>query len=184
MHCGLDFRPVDTVRWHPLDLSIEELSEEQTLIDTADEEVDRLLTQTDGRHLVYTLNIKGRGPLHKTVQRTDFQNDLQERLNDTWSERDPFAWCERLQVTTSPPIDREELKQAEDFVGDLLRFVDGAKKDDALLKELGEELQALLGHSQAKRYLDESALTRENLLQWIADAETRCLDHLIQEEES
>ena len=180
----LDFRPVDTVRWQQLDLIIDELSEEQALIDRADEEVDRLLTQTDGRHLVYTLNIKGRGPLHKTVQRTDFQDDLQERINDTWSERDPFAWCERLQVTTSPPIDREELRQAEDFVGDLLRFIDGAKKDDALLSELGEELQALLGHSQAKRYLDESALTQENLLQWMADAETRCLDHLIQEEES
>lgn len=180
----LDFRPVDTVRWHQLVLTIDEMEKEQRLIDEIDSSVDHLLGYTDGRHLVYTLNITGRGPIHKAVQRPDFQEDLLERINSTWSERDPFAWCERLQVTTSPPIDREELIQAGDFVGDLLRYIDESKKDEALLGELGKELQALYGNGRAKHYLSESTLTEEELLQWMAEAETRCLDQLIKEEES
>jgi DNA repair exonuclease SbcCD nuclease subunit len=179
----LEFRPMDCVRWDHVEVSIDTLEDEQALLDRVDKHIDQLLNRAEGRHLVYRLKVHGRGPLHKAIRRTEFLDDLQESINESWSREQPFAWCERIQTETSPPIDREQRKKAGDFVGDLLRYVDEAKTDGGRIVKLREELEALYTHNRAKRYLSPSEPTEEELRLLIAEAESRCLDHLAAEEE-
>ncbi len=181
---NLDFRPMDCVRWEYAEPSIDDLEGEQGLLDRVNERVEELLSGVEGRHLVYRLQIGGRGPLHHVVQQTGFKEDLQDQINDVWSGRMPFAWCERVQVATSPPFNRDQRIKAGDFVGDLLRYIDEARTDKTKLIELGDQLKELYSHARAKRYLSEAAPTEAEFRQWIAEAEIKCLDQLVTDDES
>ena len=178
---GLDFRPLDSVRWEGIDIRIEGIETEQQLLDEIEAGTERVMDSADGRHVILRVKLVGRGPLHHTTHRVGFDSELQESINDQWSDRDPFAWCERVEVVTRPAVDRERQRQAGDFVGDVLRLVDQARDDEATLKELSGQLEALYNHRSARRYLQRSISTREDLSALLSEAEARCLDLLLED---
>jgi DNA repair exonuclease SbcCD nuclease subunit len=179
---SLDFRPVDTVRWMQIEVSVERLETEQGLLDLIESMIEQARATAQGRDIVFRMRITGRGSLHYSLRRPDFAGDLQQEINNQWSTQEPFAWCERVEDATKTPLDRERARRAGDFVGDLLRLVDEANRDQGLLDELAAELETLFGHGRARQYLRELAPSREDLCALLADAETRCLDLLVGEE--
>ncbi len=136
----------------------------------------------DGRDLVIRLTLTGRGPMHASLVREGFVEDIKAQLNDTWAGRRPFTYCERASNATSPHVDRDERLRAEDFVGDLLRLVDSFEKEPQLLQELYSELEPLYGNSRASRYLGDLKPTPDELASILQAAEDICLDMLLEGE--
>ena len=178
----LDFRAVDVVRWTTLEISIEALETEQLLIDKIDQELTLCQDDADGRDTIFRLVLNGRGPLHGSLRRQGFVDDLLERINETWARERPFLWCERLQDSTSLPIDRQQQLGRGDFVGDLLRFCDEFSEDQAALAGVREMLQEIYQHRGTRRYLSGHEPSEAEIRELIAGAEALCLDALIQEE--
>jgi len=178
---GLDFRPLDSIRWERIDVPIDGMETEQQLLDEIEVAIENATGSAEGRHLILRVGLIGRGPLHRAIHKEGFDVGLQEGINDEWSGRDPFAWCERVEVVTRPAIDRERRLQAGDFVGDLLRLVDQARDDEAMLRELSGQLEGLYNHRSARRYLQRSMLTKEALSVLLSEAEARCLDLLLED---
>ena len=178
------FRDVDVVRWETTVLNIAEFSSEQALLEALDERVNVLAAASAGRHAVVIVRLGGRGPLHQTLRRGDTAEDLRAQLNDSLRGRDPFVWCAAVEVETAPPFDREERRQAQDFLGDVLRLVDEIQEQGSPPEWLREPLAALFEQGRARRYLGQDSLTEIELLQLLDRAEERCVESLLAAEES
>ena len=181
---SLEFRAVDLVRWERAEVSIDGLNTEQDLLDRVETTVADLRDGAGGRDVVVRLTIAGRGPLHGSLRRADFTDQLRDDINEQWNQEAPFVYCERVTVATASLIDREQRRQADDFLGDLLRLVDSISDDPEQLNGLMSELDPLYGNRRVAQGLENSKLTHEDLVRLLRDAEEICMDGLIGEEAS
>ncbi len=176
---SLAFHAIDVVRWASSVVDVTGLDTEQDVFDAAEDAVDSLLAGADGRHVVYRLSVTGRGQLYQSTRREGFTSDLQEHLNDAYGARRPFAWCERINVSTSSPIDRAALLESGDFVSDLLRLIDEIRDSASLPDDLRGKLNDLYAHHRARKYLKDALPENEGIRALLDEAEARCLDELV-----
>lgn len=179
---GLEFVDVSAVRWERLPIGIDRFEREQQLMDAVHDRIEGALDGAGGRPLIARIEFTGRGPMHATLRRNGFATDLRDQVNDTWGDRRPFAWCERVRIDTAPAIDRERHLDGQDFLADVLRMVDDIAGDDEQVAALGIRLQPLYAHDRVKRYLKDAVPDNEELRQLLRDAETLCLEQLAGEE--
>ena len=152
---SLDFRPVDVVRWDSLEVGIEGMETQQELLDAIDYAVAGSSDSSGRRPVVYRLTIMGRGPLNRWIRSTGTLDDLLEQVNDQHAHALPWLWCERIQVDTGSPVDREHASLREDFAGDLARLTSSLLGDSASASEIRELLRPLYVNSNAAAYLRE-----------------------------
>jgi len=179
---SLDFRAVDVVRWATLEIDIHAFETEQSLVDKIEQEVSHCQDNAGGRHMIFRLVLNGRGPLHDSLRRPGFIDELTERVNETGPRRRPFIWCERIRASTASLIDREQQRQRSDFVGDLIRLCDELQGTPDSLSELRENLQELYARGNAGRYLRQYAPTEDDLRELMVSAEAACLAELLDED--
>ena len=88
--------------------------------------------------------------------------------------------AERIDDESSAQVDRDELRQRSDLLGDLLRTIDETIAGDGELKEkLLAELPKLYEHQRARRYLGAGALEELDLVKLLGDAERLLIDELL-----
>ncbi|MEO7266877.1 MAG: DNA repair exonuclease [Candidatus Limnocylindria bacterium] len=122
------FIATDLVRWQPLDVSIAELADDESLLRAARQAIGNALEAADERSLVVRLRLTGRGPLHANLARTGYLDHVRLLLNEESAVARPFAWVESVRDDTRPEIDLDARRQTPDFVGDFLRTVSSARR--------------------------------------------------------
>ncbi len=122
------FVATDIVRWHPIELSISELADDETLIRSSRSRISEAAEASDGRSLVIRLRLVGRGALHGTVARPGYLDHLRLILNEELAGGSPFTWLESVRDGTRPEIDLDVRRDIPDFVGDFLRTVAAARR--------------------------------------------------------
>ncbi|MEX2599312.1 MAG: DNA repair exonuclease [Dehalococcoidia bacterium] len=172
------FRAVDIVRWDHLELSIDDLADQHGLEAAIQHRLEQARTRAEGRHLVYRITLAGRGELHHLVSQAEFPATLAGVLNETGITRDPFAYCERVQIATRSPVDRAGLLEAGGFMGDLLRMVEELPARPDATTRLQEDLGVLLESQRVRGYLEDAALTAEQIARMLPAAEARILNLL------
>jgi DNA repair protein SbcD/Mre11 len=183
------FVATDLVRWHPLEIEIGPLADDEALTRACRGRIEDALDAADGRSLVVRLRLVGRGPLHDHVTRIGYLDDLRLLLNEGGWTR-PFAWVESIRDATRSEIDIALRREAPDFVGDFLRTTAAARRsarttDPDEHERWSETLRGAVAplfeeSARGRRFLvasrpDEASLTGELL----DDAETRVLDLLL-----
>ena len=181
---SLDFRPVDVVRWDTLEVGIQGMETQQELLDAIGPAVAESSDSSGRRPVVYRLTLTGRGPLNRWIRSAGTLDDLLEQVNDQHAHTHPWLWCERIQVDTGSPVDREQAKLREDFAGDLARLTSSLLSDSASASEIRELLRPLYVNSNAAAYLREFLPNDEELTQLVASAEEECLAALTAEEDA
>ena len=179
----LEFHAMDVVRWETLSLDIAGLETEQALIDAVSDRAESALEASEGRPVVFRLALAGRGTMHRWLRREDTVDDLLEQLNSRYANSNPWLWCERIQLDTASPVDREQAARREDFTGDLARLCTELRENPEALVELQESLQELYGASRARRYLNGFLPDGPELLEILTAAEAECLAELVGEED-
>ena len=181
----LDFRPTDVVRWETLSLDIGPLDSEQALLDAADDLAEEALSVAQGRSVVARLELVGRGGLHRSLNSRDTARVVRERLNDQYTERGTWLWCEGVRLATASPVDRAAALRREDFVGDLIRLSTDLKEDGQGLAALRESLQPLYSNSrrELRNLLQHFVPSDAEIEELLANAEEECLAALADEEE-
>jgi exonuclease SbcD len=184
------FVATDVVRWHPLEIPIGELADDDALRDACRAGIERAMAETDGRSLVVRVRLTGRGPLHASLVRTGYIADLRQLLNEERGAVPPLAWVESVGDATRPEVDIEARRDAPDFVGDFLRLVASARRSGRTTDpEEHERWQRLLRESvhplfeaapRGRRYLFHVAPNDDALVGELLDAaETLGLDLLV-----
>ena len=179
----LEFHPVDVVRWETLEVSIAELESEQQLLSAIDAAAANCVESAGGRPVVFRLALIGRGQLHHFLRRPRTVDDLREQLNDRHANAQAWLWCERIQTNIASPVDRVQMEQREDFIGDLVRLGGELSESPDALAELRESLRDLYVNSNASRYLRDYLPTDNELRELLAAAEDECLAALVDEED-
>ena len=179
---GLDFRPMDAVRWSRLDSDIGAFETEQELLDALHQRMQGVLDGADGRSVVVRMTLTGRGGLSRALRRPDTIEDLVEAINREWAERSPFAWCERIDDTSASPFDREARLKGSDFLAEVLRTSERSKTDSDLLARLGTGLSDLYRHHRFRRYLSESAPSEGELAALVDEAEAMAVELLAEDD--
>jgi len=176
----MEFRPVDVIRWESIELDIESLASEQELIDLIVNAVKERLDSSEGRSIVFTLSLTGTTALHETLRRPGFISDLVDDVNGRFANTTPWAWCGKTCISTKAPFNRAERSQAQDFLGDLLRFIDDVKSNDGLQTDIRVELNLLYDDERLRGYLSD--LGGQDLAALIDEAEAICVEHLVEPE--
>ncbi|MCY3759444.1 MAG: DNA repair exonuclease [Acidobacteria bacterium] len=180
---GLDFRPMDTVRWVRLDSDIGAFETEQDLLDALHKGMQVLRDDADGKSVVVHITLTGRGELNRTLRRSNMIEDLVEEINREWAEGSPFAWCERIEDESASPFDREARLRGSDFLAEVLRTADRAKTDPQLLTRFAPWLSDLYQHHRFRRYLPDSALDEEEIAALVEDAEAMAVELLAEDDD-
>jgi exonuclease SbcD len=177
----VEFIPVDTVRWIGASVDVSPIDTDEELLTVLEEKIITVQEASEGRPCICRLTVNGRGPLHKTLRRAGYQEDLLQTIRETGRGLAPLVWVDRIDVQTRPAIDLEARRRSEDIVGDLLRLVAACKENPASSGALQEHLKTLYDHPTARRHL-EMPDTQE-LVVLLEEAESLCLDKLLVEED-
>jgi DNA repair protein SbcD/Mre11 len=121
------FRALDAVRWQILDVPIDGLPAEESLIEAVVTTVDDARTAA-GRSVVARVRLTGRGALHASLSRAGMLGDVLTAARDGLGTAEPFAWIESLRDHTRLELDLAERRKADDFTGDLLRRLDAMRR--------------------------------------------------------
>jgi len=176
-----EFVATDHIRWLNGEIDISDLDGIDGLLSRIDERLDELAEQAEGRSVVTRLTLCGRGVLHQSLTRPNACRELLDQLHELGAKRSPFVWVEKLILRTRPNVDLEARRGTPDFLGDLLRLIDGIRQSPDEIAGLSRELGDLYEHGRASRFLkppDEQAL--RSLLD---DAESRCADLLLENDD-
>ena len=175
---SLDFRAVDAVRWETTEIGIAGLETEQDLLDALDTATARCADNSQGRSVLVRLALTGRGPLHRWLRQADTLEELRLRVNEQHAGHRQWLWCERIQADTASPVDRQQVAQRDDFVGDLARIGAEIRRHPDALAELRDSLRQLYVSSNAAGYLRNSLPSDADLLELLDAAEEECLASL------
>jgi DNA repair exonuclease SbcCD nuclease subunit len=192
-----EFRPTDVVRWQLLDVPIDGLTDDESLVDRVITTVDQARSSA-GRSIVARVRITGRGPLHASLLRSGVLADLRTEALERLGEALPFAWLESVRNETRMDLDLEERRLADDFLGSVLRrfsvarsalkaagSADGTITDEAtdedgaaVRQELDNVLDELFANVRARPYLRERRPAGAELVNALDAAEALVADRL------
>ena len=179
----LKFRAVDSVRWDRFVLDIDPLETEQALLDALHKGMEGLLDEAGGRPVIARVTLKGRGELNRFLRRINTLDNLAEQINEAWTGRTPFAWCERIEDRTAPPFDRKARLAGSDFLAEVLCTADRAKARPEMLNRLRAGMSDLYEHHRFRRHLSEAASNAEEFARLIGEAEMLAVNLLAEDEE-
>jgi exonuclease SbcD len=129
----VEFQALDRVRFVPVSLDVSQTADLAEVERALQARASELREENPDRGLVLCADIHGRSPVQRDLARARSRDDLLESLRDGGSQEQPFTWWGSLHCDVSLPIDREGLRQRDDFFADLL----------ALADELGERPEEL-----------------------------------------
>jgi DNA repair exonuclease SbcCD nuclease subunit len=173
------FEPVDAARWFSHELHIDDLETEGDLVEALEGVCEETRNEAQERPAIIRISLCGRGPLHSVLRRGQVVEDLTERLREIGMESKPQVWIEQILVNTSTAIDLDSRRQSADFLGEVLRVIEGSRLEPEQLHELVSELYQ---DRRGRRFLETPA--ESDLLEVLDEVESLCLDELVEEESS
>ena len=165
------FVATDVVRWHPIDLDIGSLTDDEELRRGCREAVAAAIDGADGRSLVIRLRLHGRGALHASIRRTGYLDDLRVLMNEERSTSPPLAWVESIRDATRPDIDLDSRRDSPDFIGDFLRTVATVRRSGRTTDPEEHERWATILRAAVAPVFDESQRGRRILRETRPDDE-------------
>lgn len=161
---SLDFRPLDSVRWESLSVSIDGVED----LDSLDQRMMAALEEAhrngEGRPVMCRMSLDGRGLLYQTLHQPGVADEILERLRAFGLNQNPFVWIQKLAMACLPEMALSERMAVDDLLGQILNTAETLRKenDPALL---AEALGKVFNHRRFKRYLggmpDMNHLLRE-----------------------
>ena len=187
----VEHRATDVVRWQLIDLQIDSIDGDEALIDAVAGAAAGA-RDTAGRSIIARVTLRGRGPLHESLRRPRYLEDLRATAQERLGLGRPFAWLESIRDATRPVVDIASLRGGSDFVGGLLREIEGARAGllDAARggtqapagDELRMALEPLFERSRGRGILRDAAGDPANLVRLLDEAETLLVDRLTSEQ--
>lgn len=171
-----EFVPVDRVRFLRLEVDIREMTDVGTLRAALLDRAAALRAEHEGRGLVVTGTVGGRGPLRAELARTGALEELLRDLRDATGESSPFFWWDALRDATQPNRDRNDIRRRADFTAEVLRLKEELAADPRRLRGFVAERLGAAQHGALARLAPEPAA--QALAELLDEAELLALDLL------
>lgn len=177
------FEPLDTLRWRQLEVDVGECEDLEELYGEVTRQLHESKAAAEGRYLAVRLTLTGMTSCHAALVRPTTAEEVLSELRNRGNEVGNI-WIERVRVNTLPKANLDQLKEADDLLGELLRDFDHLldHSSDDELRALAESLAPL--QSKSATQLRESEIDLEsadNLRRWLQQAERLLLTQLMQQ---
>jgi DNA repair exonuclease SbcCD nuclease subunit len=141
---GVEFHALDRVRFVAVSLDVSESSDLGEVERALQARADELREEHPDRGLILCADIHGRSVVQHDLARPRSRDDLLESLRDGCAGEQPFTWWGSLSCDVRLPIDRQGLRERDDFCADLLALADElAERPDDLQRFAREALADL-----------------------------------------
>ena len=180
------FYPLDTLRWRQLDVDLTGCDEPEEAFDEVSQQLQTAVQDAEGRYLAVRVTLIGMTACHEQfvdpARAEELLAEIRNRGNHVGN-----LWVEQLKVETLPKANLEQLKQGDDFLGELLRDLDSLRgtTDENDLLALAEVLAPL--RAKAGPELREAGIdlaSSEQVRHWLLQAEGLLLTRLMQDQQS
>ncbi len=188
----IEFVPTDVLRWKQLDLELTPTQHLDDLFELVDARLREELVTAEGRLLSVRLRIHGGCAAHRQLGSDVARREAEAALRARVGEISDDVWLEKIKWQTRAPIDRDSLKEGQDFVGELLRRLDLLSDDEAQLKAFAACLQPLIDKTHGDLQTGRDEDDRSELLvdfespaqirDWLKAAEGLLLNQLTKDE--
>jgi DNA repair exonuclease SbcCD nuclease subunit len=148
----VSFEALDRVRFWTVELDVSGSVDLAEVERGLQERADELRDANPGRGLVLSARLVGSSDVQRDLARKNSPSELLDSLRDARRDGDPFVWWASLASDVTRPIDREGLRERDDFCAEILNLADElAASPEALqrfrrdaLGELPEKLQTVV----------------------------------------
>ncbi len=175
-YADAEFFATDVVRWFVEDVSIADIDDLDMLRDILTGKKEELRAKADGRPVIVRLQLSGRGEIHSQLRNQESENLAS--LNDDEQYKGEFVWVESLQINTRPPVDIDELRQRDSFIGEFLRITESLRSDTR------QKVLHILKEPSEHQKIDDclGVLSDDELISILDDAEIDGLESLLEGE--
>jgi exonuclease SbcD len=148
VNCGdgciesVEHRPLDVVRWERCDIDAAEARTADEAIELVREKLERTADKADGRLLAARVALSGATRAHSALS-SDPDHWVQQIRAVALDIRAGDVWVERVQIRTQSRVDRSQLAERDDAIGQLVRSLRTLRQDDEALTALLDEFSDL-----------------------------------------
>jgi DNA repair exonuclease SbcCD nuclease subunit len=177
---AVEHRALDVVRWAVCEVDVAGAHEPMDVVELARGALEKEVEVAAGRLLAARLVFRGRTRAH-----TDIAVDTEKWVNELRAmslEVEGAAWIEKVVFATAAAIDLQALRAQGGAIGEILRAIDEAARDEAEVRSLGEALKDLRGKLPAELREGDDALALDDparLRALLADAEDLLVPRLL-----
>ena len=165
----LEFVDTSIARWAHIEFSIASLGTMDQLVDAIAERARQEASGFEGPTVI-RCTIRGKGPLHRDLQRDEMNKELAEILSSI----DRTVISESVRIATGPELDYESLVRTETMIGDLLKLSEMALEDSDMRERLIDSIAPLFKRK------DMPGLDEAKLREWIERASAMGVDLLLE----
>jgi exonuclease SbcD len=179
---SIRFRSTDVLRWRRETLALQPGDGIDELHDLARVRLKAIADEVDGRLTAVRLEVQGRCRAHQRLVDETRRQETVARLRSLPGDFTDDLWVEKIKLDTRPTLDRDQLRQGQDLLGDLLRAFDATAADDAALDALGAHINKLATKVRIELADDEIDFSnRRQLAAWLRTAEDDLLSRLTEQ---
>ena len=165
----LEFVDTSIARWAHIEFSIASVGSMDQLVDAISERARQEASGFEGPTVI-RCTIRGKGPLHRDLQRDEMNKELAEILGSI----DRTVISESVRIATGPELDYESLVRTETMIGDLLKLSEVALEDSDMRERLIDSIAPLFKRK------DMPGLDEAKLREWIERASAMGVDLLLE----
>jgi exonuclease SbcD len=165
----LEFVDTSIARWAHIEFSIASVGTMDQLVDAISEKARLEASGFEGPTVI-RCTIRGKGPLHRDLQRDEMNKELAEILGSI----DRTVISESVRIATGPELDYESLVRTETMIGDLLKLSEMALEDSDMRERLIDSIAPLFKRK------DMPGLDEAKLREWIERASAMGVDLLLE----
>ncbi|QHS21598.1 DNA repair exonuclease [Virgibacillus sp. MSP4-1] len=169
-HCEKTFVPVQTFRFERMDLDFTHCTSIGEIERHLQDQKDRI-RETIGSSII-RFSIKLDNTAIPSVDQKDV-HELQEILNEMEELEQTWVWIENIKMQKTQPWNKEELKENQHFIGELIRMIEHDEK--AWVESLSE----ITDHREMRKLL--APMSDEELSEIKDQAEELLLEELMKE---
>lgn len=170
----------DSIRWEKRSINIEGIELETELTDAIDHEIDALNKNYPEKSFIISVTLTGSGPFHHKLS----NNSILKELTTIYQEKifsPPFCYIGQIIDQTYTTFDREELRDNEGIIGDVITVTDLLLGDNG--PEIIQNILAPLFQHPILKKEDLDFLSEEEKIQIINRAESLIYEKLGMDDE-
>lgn len=148
-----EFVALDRVRFVTIEVDVTDLPDVAAVQSALLDQTADIQAAHRDRGILMRAVVTGRGAIHTELARPGVLADLRRDVQDAVAGTDPFLWCESIRDETRLAIDRDAMRQRDDFLAALLEVSAGFGGDPDGLRSFAGERFGELERGPLARYV-------------------------------
>jgi DNA repair exonuclease SbcCD nuclease subunit len=175
---NVEFCPTDTARWYLAPVDLTNVSEVEGLLSRVRDDLTKCLRDSAGRPCLVRLLLRGTCSIHQPLTDMDHREQVIVEIQNLANECDEDIWIEQVKFETRPTIDLDRIRQADDLLGEMFRYLHQIDAGNQVVAEVINGLPDMSRFEPILREVGVDLRSPEQMRNWLRRVEGLLLTHL------